>query len=112
MFRFSLQVGTPPQPFQVLPSISGQAIYVPVDQDCAPERMKITDRGFKRGVEVFESQRSLRFQRNKSSTWAAEHKQAGHFTGLVEADSVAPIHELPTTVHELSAFNDYRRKPV
>jgi hypothetical protein len=70
MFRFSLQVGTPPQPFQVLPSISGQAIYVPVDQDCAHERMNITDCGFKRGVEVFESQPSLGFQRNKSSTWA------------------------------------------
>jgi hypothetical protein len=41
-----------------------------------------------------------------------EHKQAGHFTRLVEADSVVPIHELPTTVHELSAFNDYTRKPV
>ncbi|KAH6612371.1 aspartic peptidase domain-containing protein [Boeremia exigua] len=66
---FSLQVGTPPQPFQVLPSISGQTIYVPVDEDCAPERMNITDCGFKRGVGVVESRPSLGFQRNKSSTW-------------------------------------------
>lgn len=64
-----MQVGTPPQPFQVLPSISGQVIYVPVDQDCAPTRMNITECGFKRGVGLFESQPSLGFQRNKSSTW-------------------------------------------
>ncbi|KAF3045859.1 hypothetical protein E8E12_000533 [Didymella heteroderae] len=66
---FLLQVGTPPQPFQVLPSLSGQAIYVPIDQDCAPMRMNITNCGFKRGVEIFDSQPSLGFQKNKSSTW-------------------------------------------
>lgn len=43
---------------------------------------------------------------------SAEHKQASHFTGLVEADSVAPIYELPTTIHELSASNVHKRKPV
>jgi len=64
-----VRVGTPPQPFQVLPSISGQAIYVPLDEDCAPERMNITDCGGKRGVEVFESRQSLGYQKNKSSTW-------------------------------------------
>lgn len=69
LFSFLLQVGTPPQPFQVLPSISGQAIYVPIDQDCARMRMNITDCGFKRGVDVFESRPSLGFQKNKSSTW-------------------------------------------
>ncbi|KAJ4982753.1 eukaryotic aspartyl protease [Stagonosporopsis vannaccii] len=66
---FFVQVGTPPQPFQVLPSISGQAIYIPLDDACAPEQITITDCGGKRGVGIFESRQSLGYQRNKSSTW-------------------------------------------
>lgn len=62
-------MGTPPQAFQVLPSINGQTLYVPADEDCAPERMNITDCGGQRGVEIFQSERSLGFQKNASSTW-------------------------------------------
>lgn len=43
---------------------------------------------------------------------SAKYKHASHFTELVEADSVAPIHELPETIHELPASNDHTREPV
>lgn len=64
---FYIHVGSPPQVFHVLPSISGQTLYVPLDTDC--ERMNIADCGGQRGVEVFQSKKSLGFQRNTSSTW-------------------------------------------
>ncbi|KAF2035880.1 acid protease [Setomelanomma holmii] len=66
---FYAHVGTPPQYFHVLPSFNGQTLYVPIDQDCSPERMNIIDCGGQRGVEVFQSRPSPGFQKNVSSSW-------------------------------------------
>jgi hypothetical protein len=51
-----------------LPSINGQTIYIPIDQDCA--RYNISDCGSSRGAEVFYSKPSPGFQPNASSTWS------------------------------------------
>ncbi|KAH7076823.1 aspartic peptidase domain-containing protein [Paraphoma chrysanthemicola] len=66
---FYVHVGTPPQYFHVLPSFNGQTVYLPIDQDCAPERMNVTDCGGQRGVEIFQSKPSPGFQKNASSSW-------------------------------------------
>jgi hypothetical protein len=66
--RFDVHVGSPAQPFYVLPSINGQTIYVPIDLDC--ERYNVKDCGASRGVEVFQSKVSAGFQTNASSTWS------------------------------------------
>ncbi|KAH8732803.1 aspartic peptidase domain-containing protein [Phaeosphaeriaceae sp. PMI808] len=66
---FYVNVGTPPQYFHVFPNFNGQTIYVPIDKDCEPDRMNITDCGGQRGVEIFNSRPSLGFHKNVSSTW-------------------------------------------
>ncbi|KAH7399204.1 aspartic peptidase domain-containing protein [Phaeosphaeria sp. MPI-PUGE-AT-0046c] len=65
---FDIYIGSPPQRFNVLPSINGQTFYVPIDLDC--ERYKVTDCGSGRGVQVFKSQVSPGFQPNSSSSWS------------------------------------------
>jgi hypothetical protein len=79
-FSFSVHVGTPPQTFYVLPSIRGQTIYVPIEDDC--RRLNITDCGESRGAEVFESRPSLGFQVNSSSTW----EELGIYRIAVDSD--------------------------
>jgi hypothetical protein len=66
--RFYVHIGSPPQPFHVLPSINGQTLYIPIDLDCV--RYNITDCGFTRGAEVFSPRPSAGFQPNASSTWS------------------------------------------
>ncbi|KAF1941615.1 hypothetical protein EJ02DRAFT_444658 [Clathrospora elynae] len=70
---FYIHAGTPPQYFHVLPSILGQALYLPIDVDSSPTRMNITDCGQSRGVEIFQSRPSPGFQPNASSTWDEGH---------------------------------------
>jgi hypothetical protein len=64
-----MHVGTPPQHFHILPSLDGQTIYLPVDEDCFPGGFNVTNCGESRGVDVFESRPGVGFQRNASSSW-------------------------------------------
>lgn len=54
--RFYVQVGTPPQVFQVLPSLSAQTLYLPLDKDYG--RFNLTGCGELRGVDVWASKLS------------------------------------------------------
>lgn len=65
--RFILHVGTPAQHFHVLPSFSGQTVYIPIDEDC--ERFNVNDCGGSRGVEIYASRPSTGFHPINSSTW-------------------------------------------
>ncbi|EAT88505.1 hypothetical protein SNOG_04745 [Parastagonospora nodorum SN15] len=64
---FYVHVGTPPQVFQVLPSLSAQTLYLPLDKDCG--RFNISDCGELRGVEVWASKLSDGFHPQNSTTW-------------------------------------------
>jgi hypothetical protein len=67
MSRLYVHVGTSPQYFYVLSSFNGQTLYVPIDKDC--ERTDVPNCGGQRGVEIFQAQPSLGFQKNASATW-------------------------------------------
>jgi len=45
-------------------------------------------------------------------TGRTEYKNVGHFTELVEADSVTPMHELAATVSELPASEEHTRREM
>jgi len=67
LHRFYVRVGTPPQVFQVLPSLSAQALYIPLDKDCG--RFNITDCSELRGVNVWASKLSDGFHPQNSTSW-------------------------------------------
>ncbi|KAH4056841.1 hypothetical protein HBH49_037960 [Parastagonospora nodorum] len=64
---FYVHVGSPPQVFQVLPSLSAQTFYLPLDKDCG--RFNISDCGELRGVDVWASKLSDGFHPQNSTTW-------------------------------------------
>lgn len=51
----------------MLPSFSGQTVYIPIDKDC--ERFDVNDCGGSRGVEIYASRPSTGFHPINSSTW-------------------------------------------
>ena len=66
---FSIQVGTPPQSFRVLPSTTGAETWIPYPPGCEGILENIADCGTLRGVNNFDGQPSRGFQTNESSTW-------------------------------------------
>lgn len=65
---WSLQVGTPPQQFNVLPSTSHGEVWIPVTEGCSWLPSTI-DCGKLRGIGSFQGAQSLGFQDNSSTTW-------------------------------------------
>ena len=66
---FSIEVGTPPQSFRVLPSTTGAETWVPYPPGCEGSLASISNCGNLRGVGNFDGQSSLGYQTNASSTW-------------------------------------------
>lgn len=64
-----MQVGTPPQKFDVLLGTKVQNLWVPIADDCA--RFNSTTCGSSRGVLPFQQRLSPGFQSNASTTWEA-----------------------------------------
>lgn len=70
---FYVHAGTPPQHFQVLPSLNSRTIYIPWSVDC--ESIPLANCSASRGAEVLTSNSSstssmsFGFQPNASSTW-------------------------------------------
>ncbi|KAF2814039.1 acid protease [Mytilinidion resinicola] len=64
---FTIRVGTPEQNFRVLPSTSGQEIWVPVPEGCISTDP--SDCGDLRGVYPYDGKASSGFLANQSSTW-------------------------------------------
>jgi hypothetical protein len=70
---FYVHAGTPPQHFQVLPSLNSRTIYIPRASDC--ESIPLANCSASRGAEVLTSNpssttsTSYGFQSNASSTW-------------------------------------------
>ena len=60
-----IQVGTPGQPFRIIPSTSGNEIWVPLPQGCDPSILNCGDR---RGVNPFNGGPSNGLQTNASTT--------------------------------------------
>lgn len=65
---WEVQVGTPPQIFNVLPSTSHGEVWVPVTEGCSWLPSTI-DCGKSRGIGRFQGAQSLGFQNNASTTW-------------------------------------------
>lgn len=65
---FRIAIGTPGQEFRVLPSTKSGETYVVVPQGCLEGDG--ADCPAKRGAEIFNSQQSLGFTVNESSTWS------------------------------------------
>lgn len=65
---WEVQVGTPQQPFNILPSTSHGEIWIPVTEGCSWLPSTI-DCGQLRGVGQFQGTQSLGYQNNASSTW-------------------------------------------
>lgn len=66
---FDIAVGTPPQPFRILPSTTGAEVWVPIPEGCEGILVNIPNCGMLRGVDDFEGQTSRGFETNGSSTW-------------------------------------------
>ena len=64
---FIIRVGTPPQPFQVLPSTSSHQIWIPVPSGCT--YADPPNCGTLRGALPFHGTSSAGFLSNQSSTW-------------------------------------------
>ena len=64
---FIIQVGTPGQPFRILPATSGNEVWVPLPQGCSA----ILNCGDRRGVNPFNGSPSNGFQSNESTTWTS-----------------------------------------
>jgi hypothetical protein len=69
--RFNIEVGTPPQSFQVLPSFQAQNSWVPIVDECVKISADPAKCGTSRGVQPFAQRSSAGFQTNVSSTWEA-----------------------------------------
>lgn len=66
---FTIEVGTPPQSFRVLPSTTGAEVWVPYPLGCEGISASLPDCGSLRGVDNFDGRPSLGIQTNASSTW-------------------------------------------
>lgn len=66
---FDISVGTPPQPFRILPSTTGSETWVVIPEGCEGILTNIPNCGILRGVEDFDGEASRGFQTNASSTW-------------------------------------------
>lgn len=67
---FSIEVGTPPQAFRVLPSTSSSEVWIPIPQGCEGILAGVPNCGDLRGVDYFNEIASRGFQTNSSSTWS------------------------------------------
>jgi hypothetical protein len=68
---FSIQVGTPPQMFEVFPSFQSQNIWLPINEECMRLQPDPGLCGSSRGVAPFQQSTSPGFQPNMSSSWQA-----------------------------------------
>lgn len=75
---FIIRVGTPEQNFRILPSTSGQEIFIPVPEGCTSDDP--SNCGSLRGAYPFNGKESSGFQTNVSSTW----KDIGLYNLLLE----------------------------
>lgn len=75
---FVIQIGTPPQDFNIFPSTNGQQTWVPLPQGCTSSDPN--NCGDLRGVQWFQGSPSTGLQTNMSSTWVSN----GLFTLDVE----------------------------
>ncbi|KYG41059.1 hypothetical protein M433DRAFT_76677 [Acidomyces richmondensis BFW] len=67
---FTIAVGSPPQPFRILPATTGDVILLPFPPGCSGQLLEnVSDCGELRGVDFFEGIPSRGFQSNKSKTW-------------------------------------------
>jgi hypothetical protein len=66
---FQIAVGTPPQPFNILPSTTGAEVWIPIPEGCEGILVNIQNCGILRGVDDFNGETSRGFQTNESSTW-------------------------------------------
>lgn len=65
-----MSVGTPPQDFRILPSTTGQQVWIPVPEGCTSADPG--NCGTLRGALDFNNARSNGFQTNQSSTWESK----------------------------------------
>lgn len=68
---FSVQVGTPPQTFEVFPSFQSQNVWLPIDEECLRIQADAGACGSSRGAAPFQQSPSPGFQPNMSSSWQA-----------------------------------------
>ncbi|KAI4670598.1 uncharacterized protein J4E79_000884 [Alternaria viburni] len=68
---FLVQVGTPPQTFNVLPATQAQNVWLPIADECVRLQGGSASCGSSRGAAPFQQSPSPGFQANMSSTWEA-----------------------------------------
>lgn len=68
---FSVQVGTPPQTFEVFPSFQSQNVWLPIGEECSRIQADAGACGSSRGAAPFQQSPSPGFQPNMSSSWQA-----------------------------------------
>lgn len=64
---FYIRVGEPEQKFRIFPATNAQETWIPMPEGCSSTDPP--DCGARRGVELFQNEKSNGFQTNKSSTW-------------------------------------------